>query len=264
MRTTVVTGAAGGMGSAIRRYLEAKGEKVIGVDVRDAEVVADLSTVEGRGAMIDEVGRLCGGKLDGVVAGAGVANRADMPGDLVTSVNYFGGVATLEGFRPMLAKGQAPRAVGIGSNSMNVVPIVQELLDLYLAGDEAAARALSNTFDRENSAVYGTSKYGFARWIREHAVAPEWMGSGITLNAIAPGVIATPMNTEEGLKAVMALGDVYPVPAGRPGTADEIAGLVGYLLSESASYLCGTIIFIDGGTEAAVRYRNSPAPLAVI
>ncbi len=264
MRTTVVTGAAGGMGMAIRKYLEGNGERVIGVDVRDAEVIADLSSEEGRAAMIDEIGQLCGGKLDGVVAGAGVANRADIPGDLVTSVNYFGAVATLDGLRPMLAKGDAPRAVGIGSNSMSVVPVVQELLDLYLAGDEAAARELSNQFDRQDSAVYGTSKYGFARWIREQATKPEWMGSGIALNAIAPGVIDTPMNTEEGLKAVLALGESYPVPAGRPGTADEIAGLVGFLLSERAGFCCGTVIFIDGGTEAAVRYGDSPAPIVFI
>ncbi len=264
MRTNVVTGSAGGMGIAIRKYLEGFGEKVIGVDVRDAEVIADLSTKDGRAAMIEEVEKLSGGKLDGVVAGAGVANRGDIPGDLVTSVNYFGGVATLEGLRPMLAKSDAPRAVGIGSNSMNVVPVVQELLDLYAAGDEAAARELSNQFDREDSAVYGTSKFAFARWIREHATKPEWIGDGINLNAIAPGVIATPMNTEEGLKAVMSLGDVYPVPAGRPGTAEEIAGLVGFLLSESASYLCGTVIFIDGGTEAAVRSGDSPAPIAIL
>ncbi len=252
------------MGIAIREHLEAKGERVIGIDVRDAEVIADLSTEEGRSEMIEEVGRLCGGTLDGVVAGAGVANRADIPGDVVTSVNYFGGVATLEGLRPMLAKGSAPRAVGIASNTMNVVPIHQGLLDLYLAGDEAAAREMSNQFDRQDTAVYGTSKFGFARWMREHAIKQEWIGSGIALNAIAPGVIATPMAPEEQIKATLELGDVYPMPARRAGTADEIAGLVGYLLSEGAGFVCGAVIFIDGGTEAAVRYSNSPAPIAVI
>ena len=264
MRTTVVTGAAGGMGTAIRAYLEGNGEKVIGVDVADADVVADLSTAEGRDAMIEEIGQLCGGKLDGVVAGAGLANREDIPGDLVTSVNYFGGVATLDGLRPMLAKGDAPRAVGISSNSMSVVPVVQKLLDLYDAGDEAGARELSNQFDNAQPAVYATSKFGFARWIREQTIKAEWIGSGNAFNAIAHGVIATPMNTEEGLKAVLALGDDYPVPAGRPGTADEIAGLVGFLLSERAGFCCGTVMFIDGGTEPALRRDDSPAPRAFV
>ncbi|MGI9646643.1 MAG: SDR family oxidoreductase, partial [Ilumatobacteraceae bacterium] len=206
----------------------------------------------------------CGGKLDGVVAGASVANSGDIPGELLTSTNYFGGITTLDGLRPMLARGDAPKAVGIGSSSMNVVPIVEQLLELYLAGDEAAARDLSARFGREDPAVHVTSQFGFVRWIREQATKPEWIGEGINLNAIAPGAIVAPTRTADEITAVKVRGNVYPVPAGRPGTTGEIADLVGFLLSESAGYLCGTIIFIDGGTEAAVRSGNSPAPIAVL
>ncbi len=266
MRINVVTGSAGGMGKAIRSYLEDRGERVIGVDVRDAEVTADLSSAEGRDAMIDEIARLCEGKLDGVVAGAGVCNG--VPGDLITSVNYFGAVATLEGLRPMLARSEAPRAVGISSNSMSVVPIIKDLLELYMTGDEAAARELAREHaargDAQETEVYATSKFAFAYWMRAQAIKGEWMGSGITLNGIAPGVIDTPMNSKEHQQAVMALGDVYPVPAGRPGTAQEIAALVGFLLSEGASYVSGTIINIDGGTEAAVRGADSPPARVMI
>ena len=53
MGTHVVTGAAGGIGSALRERLEGDGHTVIGVDVRDAEVIADLATVDGRAAMVD-------------------------------------------------------------------------------------------------------------------------------------------------------------------------------------------------------------------
>ena len=266
MRTTVVTGSAGGMGIAIRSYLEGRGEKVIGVDVRDAEVIADLSSVEGRAAMIDDIDKLCGGKLDGVVAGAGVCN--DVPGDLITSVNYYGAVATLDRLRPMLENGESPRAVGISSNSIYMSPIIQKLLDLYKDSDEAAARDFSREWAAKDSQhenqVYATSKFAFAHWMRANAVKPEWIGRGITLNGIAPGVIATPMNSPEHLETVMALGDIYPVPARRPGTAEEIAAVVGFLLSEGASYVNGTLIDIDGGTEAAIRGSDSPSPMAVI
>lgn len=266
MRTNVVTGSAGGMGIAIRKYLEGKGEKVIGVDVRDAEVIADLSTEEGRVAMIDDIAKLCNGKLDGVVAGAGVCNN--VPGELITSVNYYGAVATLDGLRPMLEKSKAPRAVGISSNSIYMSVILKTLLDLYKEGNEAAAREFSKEwaardFEHENQ-VYATSKFAFANWMRANAVNEEWMGRGITLNGIAPGVIATPMNSQENLDMVMSLGDVYPVPAGRPGTAEEIAEVVGFLLSEGASYVNGTLIEIDGGTEAAIRGGDTPAPMAMV
>ena len=72
MRTIVITGSAGGIGAATRARLEKEGHRVIGVDVRDAEVIADLSTPAGRAAMVDAVGAACDGMLDGLVAGAGI------------------------------------------------------------------------------------------------------------------------------------------------------------------------------------------------
>ena len=65
----MVTGAAGGIGRATTARLHDAGHRVIGVDVNGAEVSADLSTPDGRAAMVDAVGSLCGGTLDGVVAG---------------------------------------------------------------------------------------------------------------------------------------------------------------------------------------------------
>ena len=78
-------------------------------------------------------------------------------------------------------------------------------------------------------------------------------GSGITLEAVATGPIRTPMNAKEHEKAILAMRDACPIPAGRAGTADEIEGLFGYLLSAEAGFRCGTVTFIDGGTEAASR-----------
>ena len=262
MRTTLVTGSAGGMGIAIRKRLESQGQRVIGADVRDAEIVADLSTVDGRAAMIDEAGSLCGGKLDGVVAAAGVADH--LAGDLITSVNYFGAVATLEGLRPMLAQGDAPRAVAVSSNSIISAAISGKLNDLCRAGDEEAARRHALELGSKNSLVYGTAKLALAHWVREASIRDEWIGSGITLNAIAPGLIRTPMNPKEHEDAVLAMGEAYPIPARRAGTAEEIGGLVSYLLSEEAGFLCGTMTFIDGGTEAAMRGGEWPAPRVMV
>jgi NAD(P)-dependent dehydrogenase (short-subunit alcohol dehydrogenase family) len=66
-RTVVVTGSASGMGAATRGRLEADDQRVIGVDVRDADVIADLGSLEGRQAAIDAVTAQCGGTLDGLV-----------------------------------------------------------------------------------------------------------------------------------------------------------------------------------------------------
>ena len=167
----------------------------------------------------------------------------------------------------MLARSDSPRAIAISSHSMIIVPVVQKLLDAYAGNDEAGAIELSKQLaDAENGiAVYASAKFALASWVREQAIKPDWIGNGIALNAIAPGVITTPMTNEEDQKQIFALGDdIYPVPAKRAGTAEEIAGLVGYLLSEIAGYMCGTVINIDGGTEPALRRADSPSPRAIV
>ena len=92
-RTVVVTGSVAGIGAATRAYLEACGTRVIGVDLRDAEIEADLATATGREAMVSAVRTLAPRGIDGIVANAGV-NREDA---LTIRVNYFGAVATLGG-----------------------------------------------------------------------------------------------------------------------------------------------------------------------
>ena len=74
-RTYVVTGAASGIGLATAARLDALGHRVITVDRREADVVADLSTTDGRRGMVDAVADRTGGVVDAVVASAGTANR---------------------------------------------------------------------------------------------------------------------------------------------------------------------------------------------
>ena len=69
----MVTGSASGMGRATVARLRSDGARVIGVDRHDAEVVADLSTTEGRSTAVEEVGRIAGDAIDGLVTWAGVA-----------------------------------------------------------------------------------------------------------------------------------------------------------------------------------------------
>jgi NAD(P)-dependent dehydrogenase (short-subunit alcohol dehydrogenase family) len=256
MSTVVITGSAGGIGTAIHVRLRDDGHRVIGVDVRDADVIADLSIVEGRNAMIADVSRLSGGVVDGVVAAAGVLQA---PGELVASVNYFGAVATLEGLRPCLARGTNPSAVAISSTSTTTFPgVPMDLAEACLAGDEEEARKLASK-DEDGALAYPATKLALARWVRRNAVTSAWIGSGINLNAIAPGYIQTPM-TAGSESVILDLGDVFPMPIGRTGQPDEIAGLVAYLLSPEAALICGSVIFIDGGTDAALRPDDWPAP----
>lgn len=85
-RTYVVTGSASGIGLATRKKLEALGHKVIGVDMHDTEVIADLSNHAGRMNAIDRVIALSEGQIDAVVANAGSGKSESK----TVSINFFG------------------------------------------------------------------------------------------------------------------------------------------------------------------------------
>lgn len=103
MGTYVVTGSASGMGRAAAERLRSAGHSVIGVDIKDADVRADLSTAQGRRAASEAVLQRCSGALDGAVLAAGLG---PVPGrdHLIAQVNYFGVVDLLTALRSALGR----------------------------------------------------------------------------------------------------------------------------------------------------------------
>ena len=260
-RTVVVTGSASGMGAANKARLDADGQRVIGVDQRDADVVADLGTVAGRAAAIEAVADRSGGVLDGVVTWAGVAGLSNVPGSLLASVNFFGTVELLDGLRPLLARGERPAAVAISSNSTTCQPgVPMDVVERCLAGDEPGARAAADAAGA--LATYPATKLAIAHWVRRHAPTDDWAAAGITLNAVAPGAIETPMlQATRDDPEIGRFIDLFPIPVGRKGTAEELAAFVAFLLGPDARFLCGSVLFVDGGTDALLRPDAHPVPM---
>jgi NAD(P)-dependent dehydrogenase (short-subunit alcohol dehydrogenase family) len=261
VRTVVVTGSASGMGAATKARLEADGQRVIGVDLRDAEVVTDLGTATGRRAAIDAVGELAGDAIDGLVTWAGLAGLTGVPGSLLVSVNHFGTVALLDGLRPLLARGDRAAAVAISSNSTTCQPGVPlDVVERCLAGDEEGARLAADAVGA--MATYPATKIAVARWARRHAPTAEWAGAGITLNVVAPGAIETPMlQATRDDETIGRFIDTFPVPVGRKGSAEELAAVVTFLLGPDARFFCGSVVFVDGGTDALLRADDVPLPM---
>ncbi len=253
MRTIVITGSASGIVAAVLAQIEAAGDRVDGVHVRDAEIVADLSAEEGRARVVSAVREQAGDAIDGLVACAGLGPQVAAH-DRIVSVNYFGAVATLTSLRALLAKGNAPSAVAISSNSSRIVPEGDSgLVAACLDGDEASARRIAGPVD--GSTVYANTKLALARWVRRNAPGAEWAGAGIRLNAVAPGAVQTPL-LQEGLDDPQFGPAIrgFPIPLGAGfGRPEQIADAVVFLLGARASFCCGTILYVDGGSDALVR-----------
>lgn len=253
-RTYVVTGTASGIGQATARLLRGRGARVIGVDVACAEVVADLSTEDGRDAAVDGVLIEAGGHIDAVIANAGLSQ----PIAKTAAVNYFGTVKLLEGLRPALLSSNAPRAVATSSMA-SLLPVDPGLVAACLAGDEAEALELAGRIEARGpeagGVIYPSSKRALSRWVRREAASAKWAGCGIPLNAAAPGIVETPMVSDllASPESMAAVDSTVPMPLHGHLRAVQVAKLLAWLASEENTHLCGQTIYIDGGSDVVLR-----------
>jgi NAD(P)-dependent dehydrogenase (short-subunit alcohol dehydrogenase family) len=268
MGTYVVTGSASGMGRQAADKLWAAGHTVIGMDRHEAEVCADLSTAQGRQSAAEAVLVAAKGRLDGAVlaAGVGPAPGPDSPRRIV-EVNYSGVVDLLTAWRPALAVSGCAKVVVVSSNSTTTVPMVpKRTIRALLAGDPDKATASVKIFRSGAPAMaYAASKIAVSRWVRRQAVMPEWAGTGIRLNALAPGAILTPLlqrqlATPREAKAIRS----FPVPVGGYGDAGHLADWMVFMLSDAADFLCGSVVFVDGGSDAYLRADHWPVRVPIM
>ncbi|MGJ6124870.1 SDR family oxidoreductase [Mycolicibacterium sp. Y3] len=262
MGTYAITGSASGMGYHTAQKLRARGHTVIGVDLHDAEVIADLSTPQGRQAAAAEVLAAAGGVLDGAVLAAGLGPGAG--NRLIAEVNFLGVVEPLTAWRPALAAADRAKVVVLASNSTTTVPAVpRRTVDALLAHDtDKAVRSIRLLGSSGSALMYSASKTAVSRWVRRQAVTPAWAGAGIRLNALAPGAIMTPLlETQLASPREGAAVRRFPIPVGGFGDPGQLADWICFMLSDSADFLCGSIIFVDGGTDAFFRTDDWPRTL---
>ena len=244
-----MTGSASGIGAAVAGRFSRSGARVIGVDRAGADVEADLATPEGRARAVGEVAERCDGSLDGLVVAAGIGPQVT-PTASIVRVNYFGALAVLDGLLEVLAAGDAPAAVALASNSAGITPPDAALVGLLSEGDEDAAAGRAAGLD--GATVYGMTKLALARAVRRRS--RPWAEAGVRLNAVAPGPVDTPLL--QGTLADPRLGpavEALPIPLGRRASAEEIASAVAFRLDPAHAYVHGSVLFVDGGTDAELR-----------
>lgn len=250
MGTYVVTGAASGIGRAIKSALESDGHLVIGVDLKESDICADLSRSDTVEWVLEEILRRAPDGIDGVVpcAGAGAENPNK---SLIPLVNYFAVVDTVEGLMPALEERRGA-VVLMCSNSATMMPHPEDYVRALLEGDRDKVLGLCETMP--GFQLYGGGKLALGRWMRRRS--PAAARAGVRLNALAPGYTETAM-TAAGRKDPQ-IGPAMEefkksIPIGRGGRPEDQANAALFLLSGKAAYIAGAVLFVDGAHDAMFR-----------
>jgi NAD(P)-dependent dehydrogenase (short-subunit alcohol dehydrogenase family) len=253
-RTYVITGSASGIGKATAEKLKSLGQKVIGVDIHNADVVADLSTPQGRIEAAKKTIELSKNSIDAVIACAGLAH----PTAATVKVNYFGVTEYLNELLPTLTQSKTPRVV-ITSSVASIMPNSSELVDAMLANDEAkaveVAQALVDAAAGGEQLIYASTKRAISRWIRQQCLKPQWAAAGIPINAVGPAIVKTPM-VDQLIKTPEereGLSKLVPMPLNGFMEPETVASLLIWLTGIQNTHVTGQTIYIDGGFERIVR-----------
>jgi NAD(P)-dependent dehydrogenase (short-subunit alcohol dehydrogenase family) len=270
--TVVVTGAAGGMGRACARLLGGSADLVL-TDRPSSSLEAFAGELEADGYTIAaclpaEIGslelhqalaaHLAPDRPFALVHTAGVSpSQTDWR--TILAINLVATVSLLRTLDPMVAPGSAAVLIAsMAGHSSPVLPGFDQLLAepeapdfLDRMGEAIAQIAEGRPTGTGEGIAYGLSKRAVIGIAEQ--LAPAWGARGARIVSLSPGTILTPMGRTEVAASPAAAAIAQATPAGRMGTAMDIANAVRFLCSREASFITGCDLRVDGGAIAAIR-----------
>lgn len=197
------------------------------------------------------------GEIAMLVNAAGVS-PSQAPIEAILKVDLYGTAVLLEEVGKMIASGGV--GVTISSQSGWRMPALTAQQDEQLATTPTEELLLLDFLQPEN--IRDTlHAYQMAKRCNEKRImaqSVEWGKRGARLNAIAPGIIVTPLAIDEfnGIQGDFYKNMFAKCPAGRPGTADEVANVAELLMSDKGAFITGSTFLIDGGATASYYYGS--------
>ena len=195
------------------------------------------------------------GEVKAMVCGAGVS-PSQAPIEVILKVDLYGTAVLMEEVGKVIAKGGT--GVVISSQSGHRMPALTPEQDRALAMTPTE-ELLSLDFLQPDKIRDTLHAYQLAKRCNEKRTmyeAVRWGERGARINDIAPGIIVTPLAIDEfnGPRGDFYKNMFAKCPAGRPGTADEVADVAELLMSERAQFITGSTFLVDGGATASFYY----------
>jgi glucose 1-dehydrogenase len=258
-KNVLVTGGTSGIGQAIAVRFAEHGANVAINYLRNPDEATE--TEEQVHACVTKV-RQEG--VRNVLVGADVSNEDEVARMVAEAVEQLGGIdvlvnnAGIQISRPSHELSSADFDKVLAVNLRGAFLCAREAIKHFLAEDKPGSivniSSVHQLIPKPGYLGYSVSKGGMQNLTR--TLALEYAGSGIRVNSIGPGATITPINrawVDDPVKAEMVTSHI-PMP--RPGTADEMGGVVCFLASDDAAYITGQTIFVDGGLTLFADFRE--------